>query len=143
MTFILSKKTLMLWHTRIVFAIVFICAPILLIARISKLILFFCLIVFVVSIIYSFVYAPVYCKNYKIIVEKSSITIKKGIFFKTTIIMPYCQLVFCQTFATPLATVMNMKSIILKATKRRIFIPEIENADVQIILNAFRNDKYD
>ena len=141
MTFILPQKTLLLWQIRIVFAIVFVCASFLLVAGFSKMVLFLCLIIFIIGFIVSFIYVPIYFKNYELIVEKNCIIIKKGLFFKATIIMPCYNLVFYQTFATPLANMMNMKIIMLKATKKCIFIPELKNADVESILKTFRMKK--
>ena len=143
MTFDLPSKTCKLWQIRIVFAFVFIFALFAFILPFTKGLLIIGLVLFVVSISAAFLYVPFYFKSYKIKVEDNAIIVTKGIFFKSTNIMPYPRLVFAQSLTTPFARLMNMRCIILKAARGWILIPEIEATNADYLLDNLKIRKND
>lgn len=143
MTFTLPQKTRLLWQIRIVFAFAVLCA---LVAFFSRFTLWFLLptaIIATLGLLVAFIYVPFYFKSYKITVDDNSIIITKGIFFKTTHIMPYPRLVFAQSFTTPLSAAMKMKCVMLKAARGWMLIPEIENCNADHLLDDLRIKKND
>lgn len=143
MSFSLPKKTRILWQIRIVFAFVCLCA---LVAFFSRFTLWFLLpaaIIATIGLVFAFIYIPFYFKSYEISVDDNSIIIKKGVIFKTTNIMPYPRLVFAQSFATPLSSMLKMKCVMLKAARGWMLIPEIENINADYLLDNLRVKKND
>lgn len=83
-------------------------------------------------------FQPFYFNSYKISVDENSITITKGVVIRTTNIMPYPRLVFAQSFTTPISSAMKLKSVMLKAARGWILIPEIENVNADYLLDNLR-----
>ncbi len=82
-----------------------------------------------------FWYLPRYFKSYEILFPKGAIVINRGVFIKTTHIMPFSRLVYAQSFATPLAKRMGLASLTLKAARSRIIIPEFDASDVNCFID--------
>lgn len=143
MSFTLPKRTRVLWQIRIVMAFAVVCAAF---SFFSKYTLWFLLpaaIIACIGLVFAFVFVPFYFKSYKIIIDNGAIIINKGVFFKVTSIMPFPRLVYAQSFAAPLSSLMKMKSIMLKAARAWIIIPEIDNADADYLLENLRMKKND
>ena len=143
MSFSLPKRTRILWQIRIVFAFLCLCASVALFSRFTRWFLFPAAVIATLGLLLAFVYVPFYFKSYKIIVEDNSIIVAKGLFFKTTNIMPYPRLVFARSFATPLASAMKMKCVMLKAARGWMLIPEIENINADYLLDNLKVNKND
>ena len=60
--------------------------------------------------------------------------ITRGAIIKPTHIMPYSKLIYTQTFTTPLAKILGLKALSLKAARSRILVPELPEADAEILL---------
>ena len=135
MTFTLSKKTRALWQIRIVFAFALVFLAVLFFSRYTIWFLLPAAIVATVGLITAFIYLPFYFKSYKIVVNKSFISISKGVVIQITNIMPYPRLVFAKSFTTPLSEAMKLKCIILKAARGWIFIPEIDCIHADYLLD--------
>lgn len=138
MTFILPKKTRVLWQIRIVLAFALLCAAVALLSRYTIWFLIPAAIIATIGLIWAFIYVPFYFKSYKINVDENAIIITSGIIFKTTNIMPYPRLVFARSFTTPLSSFMKLKCIMLKAARGWILIPEIENINADYILDNLK-----
>lgn len=95
-------------------------------------------IIAMLGLVAAFVYIPFYFKSYLITVDTNSIIITKGIFIKTTQIMPFPRLVFAQSFTTPIASAMKLKCVMLKAARGWILIPEIESVDAEFMLDNLK-----
>ena len=138
MSFSLPKKTRIFWQLRIVFAFALLCAVV---AFFSKYTLWFLLpaaIIAAIGLICVFVYIPFYFKSYSVTVDKDSISINKGLIIKTTQIMPFPRLVFAQSFTSPLASVMKLKCVMLKAARGWVLIPEIESQNADFLLDNLK-----
>lgn len=138
MTFTLSKKTRVLWQLRIVFAFALLCAAVAFFSRYTLWFLLPAAIIATLGLCFAFVYVPFYFKSYKITVDENSINIDKGVIIKTTQIMPFPRLVFAQSFTTPIASVMRLKCVVLKAARGWMLIPEIENINADYLLENLR-----
>ena len=138
MTFFLPKRTRLLWQIRIVMAFALLCAAFAFFSRFTLWFLLPAAIIAAIGLIFSFIYVPFYFKSYKITVDDDAIVISKGVLFKTVNIMPYPRLVFAQSYTTPLATIMKLKAVSLKAARGWMFIPEIKNNDADGLLENLR-----
>ena len=138
MTFSLSRKTRLLWQIRIILAFMILCAAVAFFSQYSLWFLLPAVIIAALGLGVAFVYIPFYFKTYKISVDETSIIISKGIIIKTTDIMPFPRLVFAQTFTTPIASLMKLKCVMLKAARGWVMIPEIEREYADYLLENLR-----
>ncbi len=138
MTFSLPKKTRFLWQIRILMVFVALCAAVSFFSRYSLWFLLPTAIIATLGLIAAFIYVPFYFKSYKITVDENSISISKGLVIRTTNIMPFPRLVFAQSITTPLASLMKLKCVMLKAARGWILIPEIENENADFLLNNLK-----
>lgn len=144
MTFTLPVKTRILWQLRIVFVFALLCAAVAFFSRYTLWFLLPAAIIATLGLGFAFVYVPFYFKSCKITVSDNSISITKGVIIKTTQIMPFPRLVFAQSFTTPMASLLKLKCVMLKAARGWMLIPEIENANAEYLLDNLRirpNDK--
>lgn len=137
---ILPKATLILWQIRIAITgslflavIAFFC-----IAFIWLLIPL--ILLFIIILLLLFWYLPRYFNSYKILFPKGAIIINRGVFIKTSHIMPFSRLVYAQSFSTPLAKKFGLAAISLKAARTSIIIPEIYKADVNIFIDSLTRE---
>lgn len=138
MTFSLPKKTRALWQLRIILVFVLLCAIVAFFSRYSLWFLLPAAIIATLGLIFAFIYVPFYFNSYKITVDENSISISKGLIIRTTNIMPFPRLVFAESFTTPLASLMKLKCVMLKAARGWILIPEIEIDNADFLLNNLR-----
>lgn len=138
MTFSLPKKTRILWQIRIFFVFALLCVSVAFFSRYTLWFLLPAAIIAMLGLVAAFVYIPFYFKSYLITVDTNSIIITKGIFIKTTQIMPFPRLVFAQSFTTPIASAMKLKCVMLKAARGWILIPEIESVDAEFMLDNLK-----
>ncbi len=138
MTFSLPKRTRILWQIRILLIFILVCVVVALFSSYSVWFLLPAAIIATVGLLISFIYIPFYFKSYKISVDENSICISKGIFIRTTNIMPFPRLVFAESVTTPLASVFKLKAVMLKAARGWIFIPEIEQENADFLLDNLR-----
>lgn len=138
MTFSLPKKTRILWQIRIFLVFALLCVSVAFFSRYTVWFLLPAAIIATLGLIFAFVYIPFYFKSYLITVDTNSIVITKGIFIKTTQIMPFPRLVFAQSFTTPIASAMKLKCVMLKAARGWILIPEIESVDAEFMLDNLK-----
>ncbi len=143
MTFTLPKRTRILWQIRILIAFAALGAAVAFFARYANWLLFLAAIIVIFGLVFVITYVPFFFKSYKIMIDKSSICITKGILIKTTNIMPFPRLVFAQSFTTPLSSILKLKCVMLKAARGWILIPELKSTDVDYLLENLmvkRND---
>lgn len=138
MTFSLPNKTRRLWQLRIAVVFVLFFIAVFLIFKFSFLSLVINLILLVFKFILLLIYIPLYFKNYKISVYKSSISVSKGVFLKTVYIMPFPRLVFAQSFETPLSAMLNLRGVLLKAARSWLLIPELKRIDAEYLLDNLK-----
>ncbi len=138
MTFLLPKRTMLLWQIRILFIFILLCVAVALFSGYSLWFLLPAAIIAAIGLLIAFIYIPFYFKSYKITVDENSISISKGIIIKITNIMPFPRLVFAESFTTPLASFFKLKAIMLKAARGWILIPEIDNENAEFLLDNLR-----
>ncbi len=127
----LSKKTLMLWKIRVT----------ILTLLVLSVLAYFChgygwFLIAVLGLIclYESImlwYLPKLFKNYRLKYINGAVVIESGVIIKTTHIMPFSKMIYTETISSPLAKMMGIKALILKAARSRIMIPELPEKEVQ------------
>ena len=78
-----------------------------------------------------FWYLPCLFKTYEIKYINGAVVIERGVFIKTTHIMPYSKMIYTQTLTSPLARFFGLKAVTLKAARSQILIPEIPEDEAE------------
>lgn len=132
---LLPKRTALLWQIRIggagLILIIALCA----FAFITRWLLLAAAVLTALLAVFLFWYLPRYFKSYEILFPKGAVVINRGVFIKTTHIMPFSRLVYAQSFATPLAKRMGLSALSLKAARSSIIIPELNAEDVDYYID--------
>ncbi len=132
--FNLPRKTLILWQFRSL------CLGLLLTALSSyfyfklKPFLILLLIIAVIFIIFTFVYLPLFFKSCKIRCSNEAVILKRGVIFENTHILPFSRLIYTQTVTTPIARLLGLRAITLKAARNLLFVPELSVSDAKAFL---------
>ena len=85
-------------------------------------------------------YLPRFIRSYRIKLTDGAVIINRGVFIKTTHIMPYSRMIYTQTFITPIARLMGLEAFSLKAARSRITVPELLNEDADKILKMLAQE---
>lgn len=130
----LPKKTLLLWRLRAVFvtvAFLFICYYFL-----KRFSYFYVLALLITGVLAALVfwYLPKLFQSCKIRFFNEGIIIIRGVIFKTTHILPFSRLIYTQTTVTPLARLLGLMAVSLKAARSRLFVPELKKNDAEFML---------
>ena len=132
---LLPKRTVTLWQIRIglmgLILLVSVCA----FGLLTRWVLLGAAVIAVILAVFLFWYLPRYFKSYEIIFPKGAVVINRGVFIKTTHIMPFSRLVYAQSYATPLAKRMGLAALTLKAARSSIIIPELNATDVNYFID--------
>ena len=132
---LLPKRTALLWQIRIggagLILVIALCA----FAFLTRWLLLAAAGTSVFLAVFLFWYLPRYFKSYEILFPKGAVVINRGVFIKTTHIMPFSRLVYAQSYATPLAKRMGLAALTLKAARSSIIIPELNAADVNYFID--------
>lgn len=133
---VLPKKTLLLWQIRMVAINLFF----LLLAFYFRAAYSFAITlgvaVTIISLFCIFWYLPRYIASYKIRIDNGAVIINRGVFVKTTHIMPYSRMIYIQIIITPIAKIMGLEAFSLKAARSSIIIPEMLKSDAKEILET-------
>lgn len=132
----LSKKTLMLWKIRVtVFTLL-----------ILSVLAYFChgygwflIVILALVCLYEGImlwYLPKLFRNYRIKYINGAVVIESGVVLKTTHIMPFSKMIYTETITSPLAKLMGIKALSLKAARSRILIPELPEKEVVKFVTA-------
>lgn len=132
---LLPKRTALLWQIRIgltgLILIIALCA----FSFLTHWLLLAAAVLAVLLVLFLFWYLPRYFKSYDISFPRGAIVINRGVFIKTTHIMPFSRLVYAQSYATPLARAMGLAALSLKAARSAIIVPELNAADVDYFID--------
>lgn len=93
------------------------------------------IVVVVIGLLIAFLYLPFFFKTYKIILSNDAVIVKYGIFIKVDHIMPYKRMIYAQSFQTPLARLMHISAVRLKAARSYLLVAEIDQDSAQAILD--------
>jgi len=139
----LPKKTLLLWQIRtLVFSAIFV----LLCLYFSKSLAILAsvgLIIAIIALIYIIWYLPTFFKGYEILLKGDAIIINYGVFIKVSHIMPYSRLIYAQSFATPIARLLRVSTLTLKAARGWIIVPELDNNVTQSVIDYLSKEAPD
>lgn len=83
------------------------------------------------AVIVMFWYLPLYFRCFKVIYDDGAFEIRRGVFFKVTLIMPYPRLIYVSAFSSPVARKMGLSGAVLKAARGFVIIPELEKEDIK------------
>lgn len=132
---LLPQKTVTLWQIRIgligLVLLILVCA----FGFLTRWVLLGAAVIAAVLAVLLFWYLPRYFRSYEILFPKGAVVINRGVFIKTTHIMPFSRLVYAQSYATPLAKRMGLAALTLKAARSSIIIPELNVKDVDYFID--------
>lgn len=130
----LPRKTLLLWCIRIAILAVVLFALCLFLCRFAELFRFVAIAIpFIFAAVIIF-YLPALFKSCKISFVNDAVIVKRGVFIENCHILPFSRMIYAQTLVTPLARLLGLEAITLKAARSRIFIPELEYTDAKSLL---------
>ena len=140
MTFILPKRTRVLWQLRTAVAFIFACIIFFATIPLNIWVLLLVMFLSVVAMLLVFVYLPLYTKNYKISADNGCLYINKGVFIKSLIVLPCARLVIVKSIVTPVMSLLKLQVVLLKVTKGWILIPELDYNVTEQLLCAIRGE---
>ena len=132
----LSKITLMLWKIRVTVLTLLLLAVL---AYFCHGYGWFLIGVLALVCLYEGVmlwYLPKLFRNYRIKYINGAVVIESGVVIKTTHIMPFSKMIYAETITSPLAKLMGIKALSLKAARSRILIPELPEKEVVKFVTA-------
>ena len=131
----LPKKTTWLWLVRIVVITFILVAVCLYFSSLFSFLKIAAIVIGVLGLVLSFVYLPFFFKSYKIILSNDAVIVKFGIIIKVEHIMPYKRMIYAQSIETPLARLLGVAAVRLKAARSYLLVAEIEKESAQAIIN--------
>lgn len=140
MTFILPKKTRVLWQLRIAVAFLIALFIVLVIIPFNILRIIFVTVILLSGLFLIFIYVPIFVKTYKVVVDCESVCIYKGVIIKSVTILPRARMVFVKNLSTPLMAMLNLELVMFKASKGWVFVPEINKNTAQTLLRLIYGD---
>jgi membrane protein YdbS with pleckstrin-like domain len=94
--------------------------------------------IFVAFLVVTFWYLPAFFKGCSVKRSNDAVIVKWGVIFKNTHILPFSRLIYAQSLTTPLARALGLKGLTLKAARQSIFIPELQLADADELINGLK-----
>lgn len=91
--------------------------------------------IFIISLVW---YLPAFLKSYKIRLSNEGIIIRRGVIIKNTHILPFSRLIYTQSLVTPLAKLLRLKAVTLKAARSTIIVPEMNETDANSLLEFLK-----
>ena len=131
----LPKQTVLLWQIRIGLIGIILLIGISAFGLLTDWVLIGTAVAAAILLFLLFWYLPRYFKSYEILSPKGAVVINRGVFIKTTHIMPFSRLVYAQSFATPLAKKMGLAALTLKAARSTVIIPEFDAKDIDYYID--------
>ena len=133
-TYALPRKTLLLWRIRtsaltVILLLICIYLPL----PFDWTLIISSIILFLFSAAF-FWYLPKFIKSCRITFANDSVIIKRGVIVENTHILPFTRLIHTQSVQTPLAKLFSLTTVLLKAARFRIFIPELSESDAKSLI---------
>lgn len=97
------------------------------------------LIIAILFVLFTFLYLPFYFKSCKIRRTNDAVIVRQGVFFKNTHILPFSRLIYAQTVTSPVARMMGLKAITLKAARNSLLVPELSCEDADMLIRELEN----
>ena len=130
----LPRKALILWEIRLAIIellILGICRYFYLKLSFLYVVLIVLTAIFIISLVW---YLPAFLKSYKIRLSNDGIIIRRGVIIKNTHILPFSRLIYTHSLVTPLAKLLKLKAVTLKAARSTIVLPEMNVEDANNLL---------
>ena len=137
----IPKKTRFLWQVRICLIGFIPIAVLLFLCSVTLWCLLPAVILAAALLIFVLCYIPAYFASYEILFPKGAIIINRGIFIRTTHIMPFSRLIYVQSYSTPLAHSMGLAALSLKAARSSLIIPELPVSDVELFIKSVTKEE--
>ena len=131
----LPKQTVLLWQIRIGLIGIILLIGISAFGLLTDWVLIGTAVAAAILVLLIFWYLPRYFKSYEILFPKGAVVINRGVFIKTTHIMPFSRLVYAQSFATTLAKKLGLAALTLKAARSTVIIPEFDAKDIDYYID--------
>lgn len=141
-TYALPRKTLLLWRIRITIVLAFLIVFLFFLPLSLDNTLIITTVLTFIYIAASVWYLPKFIKSCRITVTNSSIIIKRGVIIENTHILPFSRLIHTLTIQTPLAKLFSLNTVLLKAARFRIFMPELSNADAESLVAEINSEEH-
>lgn len=87
-----------------------------------------------------FWYLPAFFCNYTVHVGKTCVTVTRGIIIRTSRIMPYKRMVFASGYSSPLARLLGLQGVRLRAARADIRIPEMDADAANMLIFGLSED---
>lgn len=131
----LPKRTFILWQLRCLIIGIFLSLLCVFFSKQFNFLTYAALVLTAITLIMIVWYIPAFFRSYEIKLKGEAIIINYGVFIKVKHIMPYSRLIYAQSFATPLARLMKVSTLTLKAARGWIIIPEIETTAAKEVID--------
>ena len=135
----LPRKTLILWQCRslaIGILLALLCSYFYFELKPFLIVL---LIIAILFVLFTFLYLPLYFKSCKIRRTRDAVIIRSGVIFKNSHILPFSRLIYTQTVTSPVARLMGLKAITLKAARKSLLVPELSCEDADLLVYELEN----
>ncbi len=131
----LPKKSVWLWMVRIVVITFMLVAGCYYFAPLFSPLKIAAIVIGILGLIIAFGYLPLLFKTYKIILSNDAVIVKFGVFIKVEHIMPYKRMIYAQSFETPLARLLGVAAVRLKAARSYLLVAEVEKESARAIID--------
>ncbi len=131
----LPKRTSWLWFVRVIFITFILVALCFYFSPLFSPLKIVAVIIGIIGVILAFIYLPFFFRTYKIILSNDAVIVKYGILIKVEHIMPYKRMIYAQSFETPLARILGVTAVRLKAARSYLLVAEIEKESAQEIID--------
>lgn len=131
----LPRRTTWLWFVRVILITFIFSMLCLYFEPLFSLLKIAAIVIAILGVILAFVYLPLFFKTYKIILSNDAVIVKYGILIKVEHIMPYKRMIYAQSFETPLARILGVTAVRLKAARSYLLVAEIEKESAQAIID--------
>lgn len=143
--YVLPRKTLFLWQIRAITFGILLCI-LMLIAKTFiflplKILWIILAVILSLSVLIAVLYMPLLFKTCKVVLLTEGVVVERGVFFKNTHILPFSKLIYTQTYKSPVARILGLTAVSLKAARSRVFIPEMSEEDASDLIIALSEGK--
>ena len=140
-TFTLTKKTLRLWQVRTAAVVAVLAVAILIFFGAARYSIIATAVILVLGAAVIFVYLPIYHKMWRLTVDHTAVEVECGVIIRVNHIMPYPRMIYTNCYATPLGRMMGLEGLVLKAARGRLFLPELDSAEIVKILDVISGEE--
>ncbi len=128
------KSTIFLWQMRFVVMLTALLALVSWIWYINSYFIIFAIVLSILCVTVTFLYLPLYFKQYSLTICDNAVIIKSGVFVRHERIMPTPRLIYTERYRTPVSRAFGVSGLVLRATRAATFTAELSDADITEIL---------